>query len=55
VLGLADTNILVYRFDPRFPDKQEIATAVLRRGLVEDQVRIPMRRAAKPKRSSPSS
>jgi predicted nucleic acid-binding protein len=41
VLGLVDTNILVYRFDPRFPDKQEIATALLRRGLVEDQVRIP--------------
>jgi predicted nucleic acid-binding protein len=41
VLGLVDTNILVYRFDPRFSDKQEIATALLRRGLVEDQVRIP--------------
>jgi predicted nucleic acid-binding protein len=41
VRGLVDTNILVYRFDPRFPDKQEIATALLRRGLVEDQVRIP--------------
>jgi predicted nucleic acid-binding protein len=41
VLGLVDTNILVYRFDPRFPDKQEIATVLLRRGLVEDQVRIP--------------
>lgn len=41
MLGLVDTNILVYRFDPRFPDKQDIATALLRRGLVEDQVRIP--------------
>ncbi len=41
MLGLVDTNILVYRFDPRFSDKQEIATALLRRGLVEDQVRIP--------------
>jgi predicted nucleic acid-binding protein len=41
VLGLVDTNILVYRFDCRFPDKQEIATALLRRGLVEDQVRVP--------------
>lgn len=39
--ALVDTNVLVYRFDPRFPRKQEIATKVLRRGLVEDQVRIP--------------
>jgi predicted nucleic acid-binding protein len=41
VLGLVDTNVLVYRFDPRFPGKQEIATALLRRGLAADQVRIP--------------
>jgi predicted nucleic acid-binding protein len=41
VLGLVDTNILVYRFDPRFPEKQEIATALLRSGLVDNQVRIP--------------
>ncbi len=39
--ALVDTNILVYRFDPRFPAKQAIATDVLRRGLVDDQVRIP--------------
>lgn len=36
--ALVDTNVLVYRFDPRFPGKQEIATELLRRGLVEDQV-----------------
>jgi predicted nucleic acid-binding protein len=41
VAALVDTNVLVYRFDPRFPRKREIATKVLRRGLVEDQVRIP--------------
>jgi predicted nucleic acid-binding protein len=41
VPALVDTNLLVYRFDPRFPDKQDMATALLRRGLVEDQVRIP--------------
>jgi predicted nucleic acid-binding protein len=41
VPALVDTNVLVYRFDPRFPDKQDMATALLRRGLVEDQVRIP--------------
>ena len=39
--ALVDTNVLVYRFDPRFPRKQEVATELLRRGLVEDQVRIP--------------
>lgn len=41
VLALVDTNILVYRFDPRFPEKQRIATAVLRDGIVEDSIRIP--------------
>jgi predicted nucleic acid-binding protein len=41
VAALVDTNVLVYRFDSRFPTKQEIATALLRRGLAEDQVRIP--------------
>ncbi len=39
--ALVDTNVLVYRFDPRFPRNQEIATDLLRRGLVEDNVRIP--------------
>lgn len=39
--ALVDTNVLVYRFDPRFPRKQEVATELLRRGLVADQVRIP--------------
>lgn len=28
--ALVDTNILVYRHDPRFPDKQRIATQLLR-------------------------
>ena len=39
--ALVDTNVLVYRFDDRFPEKQKIATAVLRRGIVEDAVRLP--------------
>jgi predicted nucleic acid-binding protein len=39
--SLVDTNILVYRFDPRFPEKQKIATAVLRAGLKQDSIRIP--------------
>jgi predicted nucleic acid-binding protein len=41
VLALVDTNVLVYRFDPRFPRKQELATRFLRRGLMEDRVRVP--------------
>jgi predicted nucleic acid-binding protein len=41
VAALVDTNILVYRFDPRFPEKQRTATDVLRRGILEDTVRLP--------------
>jgi predicted nucleic acid-binding protein len=41
VAALVDTNVLVYRFDPRFPKRQQIATEILRRGIVEDSVRIP--------------
>ena len=39
--ALVDTNVLVYRFDKRFPQKQQRATDILRRGLQEDRVRIP--------------
>ena len=39
--ALVDTNILVYRFDPRFPSKQRIATALLRRGIAQDRLRLP--------------
>ena len=39
--GLVDTNVLVYRFDPRFPEKQRVATELLRKGIVEDSVRLP--------------
>ena len=39
--ALIDTNVLVYRFDGRFPDKQKIATDILRRGILEDSVRVP--------------
>ena len=39
--ALIDTNILVYRFDSRFADKQKIATGILRRGILEDSVRLP--------------
>lgn len=39
--ALIDTNILVYRFDDRFPEKQKIATEVLRSGIREKSVRLP--------------
>lgn len=39
--SLVDTNVLVYRFDPRFPEKQRIATNLLRRGISEDSLRVP--------------
>jgi len=41
VAALVDTNVLVYRFDPRFPEKQQRATDLLRQGIAEDAVRIP--------------
>jgi predicted nucleic acid-binding protein len=41
VPALVDTNVLVYRFDPRFPRKQRTAEDLLRRGLVEDDLRLP--------------
>ena len=39
--ALVDTNVLVYRFDGRFPSKQRVASELLRRGIVEDSIRIP--------------
>ncbi len=41
VAALVDTNVLVYRFDPRFPDKQRKAIDLLRRGIAEDSIRVP--------------
>jgi predicted nucleic acid-binding protein len=41
VAGLVDTNILVYRYDPRFPLKQERATELLRRGIADRSLVIP--------------
>lgn len=38
--ALVDTSILVYRFDNRFPEKQKIATDILRRGILEDSMRV---------------
>lgn len=39
--SLVDTNVLVYRFDPRFPDKQRIADDVLRQGVSAGSLRLP--------------
>ena len=39
--ALVDTNILVYRFDSRFPEKRKIATDLLRRGIADESVRLP--------------
>src|SRR4051794_24586272 len=41
VAALVDTNVLVYRFDGRFPKKQECATDLLRRGIADDSLRLP--------------
>jgi predicted nucleic acid-binding protein len=41
VAALIDTNILVYRYDPRFPEKQRIATDLLRQGIATDSIRVP--------------
>ena len=39
--ALIDTNVLVYRYDDRFPDKQRIASEILRLGIAGDSVRVP--------------
>ncbi len=41
VVALVDTNVLVYRYDPRFPAKQRRATDLLRRGIAGDTLRVP--------------
>jgi predicted nucleic acid-binding protein len=41
VAALVDTNVLVYRFDWRFPEKQQRATEVLRTGVAEGSVLLP--------------
>ena len=38
--SLIDTNILVYRFDDRFPEKQRISTGIIRNGIRNSSVRI---------------
>jgi predicted nucleic acid-binding protein len=41
VASLVDTNILVYRFDWRFPEKQKQARDLLRQGLASNSLRLP--------------
>ena len=41
VACLIDTNVLVYRYDLRFPEKQRIATTVLREELASGEARVP--------------
>jgi predicted nucleic acid-binding protein len=41
VAALVDTNVLVYRFDGRFPVKQRRANELLKRGILDDSVRVP--------------
>lgn len=39
--SLVDTNVLVYRFDWRFPEKQRRATEVLRHGISDGSLVVP--------------
>ena len=39
--GLVDTNILVYRYDPRFPTKQALAIDLLRKGIADSSLVVP--------------
>jgi len=41
VADLVDTNILVCRYDSRFPRKQALATDLLRRGIVDSSIVLP--------------
>lgn len=39
--ALVDTNVLVYRFDWRFPEKQQVATELLRAGVTDGSLFVP--------------
>jgi predicted nucleic acid-binding protein len=41
VARLVDSNILVYRCDPRSPEKQRLARELLRRGLADGELVVP--------------
>lgn len=39
--NLIDTNVLVYRHDPRFPEKREVAARLLRNALGTEKIVLP--------------
>lgn len=39
--SLVDTNVLVYRCDPRSPEKQRLACELLRRGMTDRELVLP--------------
>jgi predicted nucleic acid-binding protein len=41
VAVLIDTNVLVYRYDGRFPQKQSAATGLLRQGIASGEAVLP--------------
>lgn len=41
VAALVDTNVLVYRYDPRHPEKQRIAADLLEYGIISGHIRLP--------------
>src|SRR5262249_19875147 len=41
VAALIDTNVLIYRYDARWPHKQERATELLKRGAADRSVMLP--------------
>lgn len=41
MVALVDTNVLVYRYDKRFPEKQRTAIEVLRRGITDGSAFLP--------------
>ena len=38
---LVDTNVLVYRYDDRYPEKQAVAGSVLRAAIATSSLRVP--------------
>lgn len=40
VADLVDTIVLVYRFDPRFLQKQACAQSLIREGITRDSIRV---------------
>ena len=41
MVAIVDTNVLVYRYDPRFPVKQKRATELLRAGVEAGSLAVP--------------